>query len=347
MVGQVAAVRNSATCRVRGCRSSVSRAGGFIRGVVMLAALLPVSLSWAQQPWPARSVRVVLPFGPGSATDITTRTIAEELRSELGQPFVLDNRPGANGFIAAEAVARAAPDGYTVLATSTTTHSTNQYLFKKLPYDPVKDFVAVGGMIRAYYLLVVPVSLPVNSVAELAAWLKANPQKATYGWGAAASQITGAAVLRAVGATATGVPYKSSPQVVNDLIGGQLSFTVLDVTSGLQHLKSGRIKALAVTSPQRLPPIPNVPTAQEAGVPTIDTMAWTGLFLPAGAPAAIVTRLNGALQRVLAKPQVVERLDACCSSIMFLSTPAEFDEFLRQQRVNWAQKIKAAGIEPE
>lgn len=313
-----------------------------------LAAVLPLSLAHAQpQPWPTKPVKVILPFGAGSAIDIVTRAVTEQLREELGQTFIIENRAGANGFIAAEAVARSAPDGYTLMSSTNTVHSTNQFLFKKLPYDPVKDFIPVGGMHRGYYVLIVPSSLPVNSVADLQAWFKTNPQKGSYGWGATASQIAGAAFLKEINAAATGVPYKSSPQAVTDLIGGQLTFMVLDVTSGLQHVKNGRVKALAVTSPARLPQLPDVPTSAEVGLPTLDTTAWTGLFAPAGTPAPIVTKLSVTLQKVLRKPIIAQQLESCCAASMFYSTPTEFDAFLQKERISWSQKIKAAGIEPE
>jgi len=312
-----------------------------------LATLVSLGLVHAQEAWPSKPVKVIIPFAPGSAIDIVTRTVAEELREELGQSLVIENRAGANGFIAAEAVARAAPDGYTLLSTTTTTHSTNPFLFRKLPYDPVKDFIPVGGIHQGYYMVIVRSSMPVKNMAELAVWLKANPQTAAYGWGATASQIAGAAYLKSISASATGVPYKSSPQAVTDLVGGQVSFIVLDVTSGLQQIKNGRVKALAVTSPRRLPQLAEVPTTAEAGIPNMDTMAWTGLFAPAGTPAPIINKLSAALQKALRKPTVAQRLDACCSATILNSTPEEFDAFLQKQRVNWAQKIKAAGIEPE
>ncbi len=315
-------------------------------GAIAIVALMPLGIAQAQA-WPNKPMRVVVPFGPGSATDIVARTVGDELRVELGQPLLIDNRAGANGFIAAEAVARAAPDGYVLLASTNTIHSTNQFLFKKLPYDPVKDFIPVGGMHRGYYLLIVSGTMPVNSATELKTWIKANADKASYGWGATASQIAGFSFLKEANLSATGVPYKSSPQAVTDLIGGQISFMIQDVTSGLAHLKSGKVKALAVSAPVRLPQLPEVPSNIEAGLPTFDTTAWTGLFLPAGTPAVIVARLSAALQVVLRKPAVVQRLEACCSARMFPNTPAEFDEFLKQERIGWAQKIKAAGIQPE
>ena len=314
-----------------------------------LAAVLPWGLAQAQgaASWPTKPVRIVIPFAAGSATDIVARTIADELRAELGQSFVVDNRAGANGFIAAEAVARSAPDGYTLFVTATTTHSTNQFLFKKLPYDPVKDFIPVGGLIEAYYVLTVPNTMPVNSAAELAAWLKANPGKASYGWGATVSQIAGATFLKEVGATATGVPYKSSPQAVTDLIGGQLTFMVQDVTTGLAHVKNGRVKALAVSAPARIPQMPDVPTAVEAGIPGFNASTYVGMLAPAGTPDAIIARLSGAVQKALRKPEVAQRLDSCCSAKLFHSTPAEFDDYLRRDRVRWSQAINAAGIQPE
>lgn len=316
-------------------------------GAIALAALLPWTGAQAQDAWPSKPVKVIIPFGPGSATDIVARTVADELRNELGQTFVVDNKPGANGFIAAEAAARAAPDGYTLFVTSSTTHSTNQFLFKKLPYDPVKDFVPVGGIIEAYYVLTVPNTLPVNTVQELVSWLKANPGKASYGWGATVSQIAGTTFLKQVGANATGVPYKSSPQAVTDLIGGQLTFMVQDVTTALAHIRNGRVKALMVSSPQRIPQLANIPTGPEVGLPGFDASTYVGMLAPAGTPEPLVAKLSTALQKALANPTVTQRMDNCCSARMFRSTPAEFDEFLKQDRSKWAQKIQASGIQPE
>lgn len=316
-----------------------------------LGCALALSGPWgaaiAQQSWPVRPVRLVLPFGPGSATDIMARAIADELRVELGQPFVIDNKPGANGFIAAELAARAVPDGYTLFVTSTTTQSNNQFLFKSLPYDPVKDFTPIGGINETYYVLTVPASLPVNSVAELVAWIKANPGKASYGWGAAVSQIAGASFLKEAGVTAVGIPYKSSPQAVTDLIAGQLTFVVQGITAGLAVVKGGRVKALMVSAPTRIPQMPTVPTAAEVGVPGFNATSFVGVFAPAATPQAVVARLNAALLKVLRKPGMVERMDECCSARLTPTTPAEFAEYLRKDRIRWAAQISAAGITPE
>ena len=248
--------------------------------------------------------------------------------------------------LAAQAAARAAPDGYTLFITSTTTTSTNQLLFKKLPYDPVKDFTPVGNIIEAYYMLAVPSSLPVKTVPELVSWLKANSKTASYGWGAAVSQIGGATFLKEVNVSAAGIPYKSSPQSVTDLIGGQLSFMVLDVTSGLAHVKNDRVRALMVSSKKRIPQLPNVPTAAEAGVPGFDAATFVGMLAPAGTPAPVVDKLSAALQKALRKPAMVERMDSCCSVRLVPSSPSEFDEYLKKDRTSWANKITALGIQP-
>ena len=327
--------------------SRTNRRAALATAIALLACLATPAAVAQASAYPTKAVKVVVPFGPGSATDIVARTISEELRAELGESFLVDNRAGANGFIAAEMVARATPDGYTLFVTSSTTQSTNPSLFKKLPYDPVKDFAPIGGIIEGYYVLTVPNELPVQSMAELITWLKANPTRASYGWGATVSQITGATFLRRIGATAAGVPYKSSPQAVTDLIGGRLTFAFQDVVSALAHIKGGRVKALAVTSPVRNPSLPGVPTVVEAGLPNFEAATYVGMLAPAGTPEAIIARLNSALVQVLKKPAVGQKLDSCCSARLFPTTPAEFDEYLKRDRAAWAQRISAAGIQPE
>jgi tripartite-type tricarboxylate transporter receptor subunit TctC len=320
---------------------------GALAGLWLGLAALLAGAAGARPVYPAKPVKIIVPFGPGSATDIMARLVAEELQAELGQPFIVDNRAGANGFIAAEAAARAPADGHTLFITSNTTQTSNPFLFKKLPYDPVKDFAPISAINEQYYVLAVPGSLPVNSVAEFVAWLKANPDKASYGWGAAGAQIAGAAFLKEVGATAAGVPYKSSPQVTTDLIGGQLSFTVQGVTSGLQVLKSGRLKALMVSAPQRVAQLPDVPTGAEAGVPGFRVSAFVGVFAPAGTPAPVIGLLNATLLKALRKPEMTRRIDDCCAGRFIPSSPEEFAEYLAGDRARWAAGVKAAGIQPE
>lgn len=314
-----------------------------------LASVVAASLvgSVAAQQYPSRAVKMILPFGPGSGTDISARNFAEEMRVELGETFVIENKPGANGFLAAEAVARAAPDGYTLMVTATTTHSTNPYLFKKMPYDPVKDFEPVAALTEGFYLLIVKRDMPVNTMQELITWLKANPNSASYGWGATVSQITSATFLKRIGATATGVPYKSSPQAVTDLISGQLTFMFQDILSVLSQARGGRMKVLATTSPKRLPTLPDVPLMAEAGMPDFHAAAYTAVFAPAGTPEPIVRRLNEAITKIQRKPDFANKLETCCAAYMLITTPAEFAEYLRRDRAMWAERISAAGIKPE
>jgi len=318
-------------------------------GAWVAAAIMGSGTAVAQSPasYPEKPVKMIVPFGAGSATDILARIIGDELRVDLGQNFLVDNRAGANGFIAAEAVAKAPADGYTLFVTSSTTQSINPGLFKKLPYDPVKDFAPIGGIMQGYFSVVINNDLPVNTLQELIALLRADSNKTSYGWGAAVSQISGAALLKRIGATATGVPYKSSPQVILDLIGGRLTFVVLDVSSAQPHIRANRLKALAVTSPKRIPEIPAVPTMAEAGLPGFEASAFVGMFAPAATPEPIVRRLGNALQVVLKKPAIAQKLTDCCSATVFSTTPAEFAEYLRKDKAFLAERIVAAGIEAE
>jgi tripartite-type tricarboxylate transporter receptor subunit TctC len=322
-----------------------------IRLFVLLAALATCGIATESHAqggtYPSKPIRVLIPFGPGSATDIIARLVTDEMRQAMGQTFLIENRAGANGFIAAEAAAKAPADGYTLFVTASTTHSTNPSLFKKLPYDPVKDFAPVGGLMQAYYTVTVNNDLPVKTLGELIAYLKANEGKTSFGWGATVSQLSGVSLLKRIGATATGVPYKSSPQAVVDLIGGQLTFVVQDITTALAHVKGNRVRALAVTSPQRIPDMPNVPTMEEAGLPGFTAETWIGMYAPAATPGPIIARLSSALQAAVKSDVVKQKMTSCCSSTPFPSTPAQFSEYVAKDRAYWAERIKEAGIQPE
>lgn len=327
------------------CRASWRR---FFRMSIASIWIMMASASQAQSPsYPDKPIRAILPFGAGSGTDVMARIVTDEMRLRLGQPFVIEPRPGANGFIAAEMAAKATPDGYTVFITSSTTHSTNPSLFKKLPYDPVKDFAPVGGLVHALYAIAVSNELPVRTLSELTSWLKANPDKASYGWGATISQLGAISYLNRINATAASIPYKSSPQALTDLIGGRLTFMVMDLTSGMPHIKGNRVRALAITAPQRLPEIGNVPTLPEAGMSGFQLPSWIGMYVPAGTPEFVVQKLNTALQDTLRSPSVAKRISDCCSALPFASTPEQFGEFVAKDRALWATRIAAAGIQAE
>jgi tripartite-type tricarboxylate transporter receptor subunit TctC len=313
----------------------------------VLGGLALAGPAMAQGTFPNKPIRAIIPFGPGSATDLIARIVTDDMRQALGQPFLVDNRAGANGFIAAEAAAKSTADGYTVFVTATTTHSTNPSLFKKLPYDPVKDFTPVGGMVRAYYTITVNNDVPVKTLPEFITWLKANEKTSSYGWGATVSQVASADFLRRVGATSNGVPYKSSPQAMTDLIGGQLNFMTQDITTAVGQVKANRFRALAVTSPQRIPEMPNVPTMAEAGLPGFEAETWIGMFAPAGTPEPVLERLSTALQNAVKNPTVAQKITACCSAITFSTTRAQFGEYVAKDRASWTERIKAAGIHPE
>jgi tripartite-type tricarboxylate transporter receptor subunit TctC len=297
----------------------------------------------AQDPGPP--VRVLLPFGAGSGTDNIARPLFDALTRELNQPFVIDNRPGANGFIAAEAAAHAAPDGKTLLFTTNTTHSVNPNLFKKLPYDPVKDFKPVSTLATSPYLLLVRKEIPVSNVGELKAWILANQATASYAWGAAVSQMAGAGFLRRLGVKAIGVPYKSSPQAVTDLIGGQVGFMFLDLAAAAPIISGGRVKALAVTAPKRVSLLPNVPTMAESGMSDFYVAAWTGVYAPAGTPDAVIARLSAAIRKVSESPELQKKYENCCT--MMVLGPDDFADYVRKDRALWAERAAAAGIVPE
>jgi tripartite-type tricarboxylate transporter receptor subunit TctC len=264
---------------------------------------------------------------------------------ELNQTAVIDNRPGANGFLAAEFVARAPADGKTLLFTSNTTHAINPVLFKKLPYDPVKDFKPIAMVLTAPYVLIVRKDMPVRSVNELAAWIKANSDKAAYGWGASVSQIAGAVFLKRLNLTSVGVPYKSSPLAVTDLMGGQLSFMFLDYAAALPFVQGDRVKAIAVTSPKRIDILPDLPTMAESGMANFEVRSWNGMYAPAGTPDAVIQRYSNAVKRAMNSPALLKKLEQCCVPTLLMAD--EFAEFVRKDRALWTERAAFAGLNPE
>ena len=290
-------------------------------------------------------IRVILPFGPGSGTDNIARPLLDAMSREMKLPVVVDNRPGASGSIAASAAARSAPDGKTLFLTTNTTQAINQVLFKKLPYDPVRDFTPVVSISTSPYLLLVPSDLPVSNLNDLVAWIKANPGKASYGWGAAVSQIAGANFLKQLGLSAVGVPYKSSPQAVTDLTAGRLTFMFLDLAAATPIVSGNRLKSILVTSAQRLSQMPAVPTAQEAGLKDFEVAAWVGIFAPAGTADAKLQAIASAVKQAMSNPELLKRYEACCVP-MVLSGDA-FADYVKKDRLLWSERAAAAGIQPE
>ncbi len=315
------------------------------------AGLAMIFAGWApaasaQAPYPTRNITLVLPFAAGSGTDTTTRLISKELGVALGVGMVIDNKAGANGSIAASYAARSAPDGYTLFVTTNTTHSANPYLLKNMSYDPVKDFTPIARTGDLPFMLVVNPEVPAKTVAELVAYAKANPGKLTYASGSSSAIVSGATFAHNAGIDMLHVPYKSSPPAMNDVIGGRITMMFTDVLTGLPHVNGNALRALAVTTKDRSPLVPNLPSMQEAGVPDFDITSWQGYFGPANLPKEIVTRLNAEIRKIVEKPEIKAQL-ATLGMDAFSGTPEELGTFVGDQLVLWEKLIKNAGIEKQ
>ena len=309
------------------------------------AGLLATGAAQAQG-YPNRSITLVLPFAAGSGTDTTTRIISKHLGDALGQQFIVDNKPGANGMIAATYVARAQPDGYTLFVTTNTTHSANPYLLKTLTYDPVKDFTAIARTGDLPFMLLINPQVPAKTVKELVAYAKANPGKLTYASGSSSSSVSGATFAKQAGIDLLHVPYKSSPPAISDVLGGRITMMFIDVLTGLPHVKNGDLRALAVTTRTRSSLVPDLPSMEEAGVPNFDITSWQGYFAPAGTPREIIVKVNAELRKIIDKPEIKAEL-ATRGMDAFSSSPEEMEKFVKDQLVLWQRLVKDAGIEAQ
>ena len=311
-------------------------------GSLLLGAAAPA----AAQDFAARPLTIVVPFAAGSGTDTQARITAQALSAEFKMTVVVDNKAGANGFIAAQHVARAAPDGHTVLMTTNTTHAANEHLFKKLPYDPVKDFTPLSLLGLGYMYLVVRQDSPLRTVGDLLATAKRQPGKLNFGAGSSSSRVGSEMLRQLAGLDVVHVPYKSNPLAVNDLIGGQLDFMFVDAPTAMPHLGGGRLRALGVSGPARLPGTPQVPTMDEAGVKGFDVSYWIAVYGPPGLPPAVTKRLNEMFVKVSDAPEL-KALRERSSGVAATSTPEELARFQAAESLKWGRVIKAAGIEPE
>ena len=307
-----------------------------------LAAAAPASA----QDYPARPIKLVVPFAAGSATDAFARTLGQKLTAANGWQIVVENVAGASGQLAAQNVARAAPDGYTVLFTSNTTHAANQSLFKKLAYDPVADFEPVAKLGVITLALAVHPSVPANSVAELVAYAKANPGKLNFGSGSSSSRIAGEMLKSLAGFDMVHVAYRSNPQAITDVLGGQISLVFADVSTTLPQIKAGKLRGLGVSSVARTPLAPDLPTMQEAGIKGYDLTAWFAAFAPAKTPQPIVAKPNAAIVAALADKDLAATL-AKQGIEAETGTPAALAAFVAAETKKWAEIVKAAGIQPE
>lgn len=322
-----------------------------IAGRWFAAALLLAACAGAvrAQTYPDRPLRVVVPFPPGNASDLATRTIAEPLARRLGQPIVVDNRPGAAGTIGADAVAKSKPDGYTLLGTSSA-FSVTPSVYRKLPYDAERDLVPVAPIGWTVMVLVAHPGFPANNVQELVAQLKASPGKYSYAHlGAGAlSQMVMELLKQMAGVDVVGVPYKGSGQALADLMGGQLPLMFDGLTSANPQVKAGRIKAFAVSSKERIRFAPDVPALAESGVAALkdyDVQAWTGLFAPAGTPKALVDRLNAELAQIVQSPEVKDKLAAQNLEAFPPMAQPEFATYMKAEFERWRKVAREGKIE--
>jgi tripartite-type tricarboxylate transporter receptor subunit TctC len=316
-----------------------------------VCALLAIALgfgtrAFAADTYPARPVSILTPFAAGSVTDAAARVIAQALQEELGQSFVVENRPGAGGMLSAKAVAVAKPDGYTLLLTTNSTHSAANGLYKNVPYDPIKDFTPIARIGSfASYIGVTP-DKPYQTIQALVAYAKANPGKLSYGAGNSTSQIVMEALKKRSGVDIVKVPYRSNPTAMTDLLGGQIQIMVADFNTGIPQLTAGRVHALAVLTRTRHPRLPDVPTLSETVMPGYHILAWAGMFGPAGMPPEVTKKLADAIHKALQKPELQKRLELSGTDI-YWSDSKEFAEFVKTELVSWTAMIKEAGIEPE
>ena len=312
--------------------------------IVAAAVAAPSTFAQGTASYPAKPVRLVVPFPAGGTTDILARAVAQRLSEAWGRQVIVDNRPGAGGNIGSDLVAKAAPDGYTLLMGTVGTHAINPSLYKNMPYDHVKDFAPVILVAGVPNVLVVNPSLPVHSVPELIAYAKANPGKLNFASSGNGTSIhlSGELFKAMTGVEMTHVPYKGSAPALTDLIGGQVQLMFDNLPSSLPFIKAGKLRALAVTSGARAAALPDLPTLAESGLPGFEASSWFGVLAPAGTPRDIVAKLNGAIAGWLASPEAKEKLLAQ-GAIAAGGTPEDFARHIGAETSKWAKVVKVSG----
>ena len=319
------------------------------------AAALFLSLSWVggataqAQAYPSKPIRIVVPYGAGGGIDVISRLVGERLSQRLGQPVLIENRPGGGTLLGAEQVAKSAPDGYTLMVTTDSTMTINQHIYAKLPYDPVKDFVPITQMVFLNQLLLQNPAVPANNLKELIAYAKANPGKLNYGsYGSGSQPHLAMEILKSqAGLYIVHVPYRGLTQTVPATIAGDVQLTFSGAASSLAFIKSGRLKALAVGGKTRLALLPDVPTFTESGFPDVPANAWFGLFVPVATPRDIVMKLHAEVVRILRDPEFMQKELIAKGYELIASTPEEFTAFLADDSVRNARAVKISGAKAE
>jgi tripartite-type tricarboxylate transporter receptor subunit TctC len=316
-----------------------------IARAALVALALAAPLGAQAQEYPSRPIRIVAPFPPGGAADILARTIGQKFTEAWGQPAVVDNRPGAGGTIGADVVAKAAPDGYTLLLGSTATQSIAPGIYPKLAYNPLTDFVAVAGLAQVPVVLVVGKTVPARSVQDLIALAKAKPDSLTFAssGSGAIPHLTGEMFMASAGVKMIHVPYRGATPALADMLSGQVGLMFDNLPSSLPHIQSGALTALGVATPKRAASLPTVPTIAEAGIPGFAVVSWFGILAPAGTPEPVLTKLRGGIDRALDAPDFKERL-AQQGAEPFGMPPDAFTALIKTDAAKWAEVVKANNV---
>lgn len=319
---------------------------GLIAGILASLVVCAAAQTGQSADYPNTNITLVVPFAAGSGTDGVARVVAERLGTRLGQTIIVDNKPGASAQIAAQFVARAKPDGYTLFMTTNTSHSANPWLVKALKYDPIKDFTPVARVGVLPFALLVNPSLPVKSVQELIDFAKANPTALAYGTPNSTSLVTSETLKHASQIEMVSVPYKSSPQALTDLMGNQIQVYVADLGSSMGTMKTDKVRTLGVTTAKTTPLLPGVPAIGET-IAGFDVTSWNGIFGPANMPPEVAEKINDALQAVLADPVTQEQLAQAGFEVWPSANPQEFAGYVKEQLALWGQLVNDAGIEAQ
>ena len=314
-------------------------------GLLTFLALAVAPFAHAQDDYPNRTVRIIVPFAPGGSTDVVARILADKLGTDLKQSFVVENRAGAGGNIGADAVAKASPDGYTLLMGTTGVLAINKYLYKEMSFDPERDLVPVSYTSLITNILVVNPQVPAKTVSELVALARAKPGSLTFASsGAGSSTHLSAELFKSMaGVDILHVPYKGSSQAITDLMGGQVTMLFDNAPSSIPFVEQGKLRALAVTSTKRLPNLPDVPTLDEAGVKGYESLSWSGIMAPAGTPKRVIDKLNAAIGKILRDPDVKQRF-ASLGVEPVGGPPEAFSRHIRAESEKWARVVKTANI---
>ena len=322
-----------------------------MRALVALTLALGAALApgWAraQDAWPSRPIRFILPFPPGGGTDILGRLIAERLTANLGQPVVAENRGGAGGNVGAEAAAKSAPDGYTIVLVAPSL-AISPSLYSKLNYDPVKDFAPVSLVATVPNVMITNPEVPARTLKEFIALAKSKPWQMNFGSGGSgtSNHLAGELFNIVAGVKLVHIPYKGVNLAMNDVISGRVQLVFIGIPAAVPHIKAGRLRALALVAPNRSSVLPDVPTVAEAGLPKFEVTTWYGILAPAGTPAPIIERLNGELRKVMHSSELKPRLEALATDPV-TSTPEEFADLIKREIAKWAEVVREAGVKAD